>query len=35
MMKKAYPEAQQLFDAIRTLREADEIREVLHSFQAA
>ena len=34
MMKKVYPEAQQLFDAIRSLREANEIRLVLRDFQA-
>ena len=35
MMKKAYPEAAQLFAAVRTLREANEIQRVLQDFQAA
>lgn len=35
MMKKAYPEAAQLFAAVRTLREASEIQRVLQDFQAA
>ncbi len=34
MMKKVYPEAAQLFAAVRTLRETDEIKRVLHGFQA-
>lgn len=35
MMKKAYPEAAQLFAAVRTLRKANEIQRVLQDFQAA
>lgn len=35
MMKKVYPEAGQLFDKIRTLKEADDVWRVLQSFQAA
>ena len=35
MMKKASPEAAQLFAAVRTLREASEIQCVLQDFQAA
>lgn len=35
MMKQVYPEAQQLFDAIRTLKEAADIQRLLHTFQAA
>ena len=35
MMKKAYPEAAQLFATVRTLREASEIQCVLQDFQAA
>lgn len=35
MMKKASPEAAQLFAAVRTLREANEIQHVLQDFQAA
>lgn len=35
MMKKVYPEAGELFEQIRTVREADDVRLVLHTFQAA
>ncbi|MDO4433824.1 MAG: tRNA-dihydrouridine synthase [Alysiella sp.] len=35
MMKKVYPEAGQLFEAIRVLKEADEVGRVLATFQAA
>lgn len=34
MMKKAYPEAQQLFDAIRTLKESEQVAAVLQQFRA-
>lgn len=34
MMKKIYPEAQQLFDAIRVLKEVDDVRTVLRTFKA-
>ncbi|XXQ69262.1 tRNA dihydrouridine synthase [Neisseriaceae bacterium B1] len=34
MMKKVYPEAEQLFEAIRTLKEAEQVRVVLRDFQA-
>ena len=33
MMKRSYPEAQQLFDAIRTLKEAREVAVVLQCFK--
>ncbi len=35
MMKKVYPEAQQLFDAIRILKDAADVHMVLQDFQAA
>ncbi len=35
MMKKVYPEAQQLFDAIRVLKDAADVHMVLQDFQAA
>lgn len=35
MMKKVYPEAQQLFDAIRILKDAADVHMVLRDFQAA
>lgn len=35
MMKKVYPEADTLFERIRTLKEADEVKHALQSFQAA
>ncbi len=35
MMKKVYPEAQQLFDAIRVLKDAADVHMVLRDFQAA
>ena len=35
MMRQAYPEAQLLFDAVRPLRQADEISRTLDTFQAA
>lgn len=34
MMKKVYPEAQQLFDAIRILKDAADVHMVLRDFQA-
>lgn len=34
MMRDAYPEAERLFQAVRTLREANDIRSCLHSFTA-
>lgn len=35
MMKQVYPEAQQLFDKIRTLKEEQAVYQVLQNFQAA
>lgn len=35
MLKKVYPEAGTLFDALRTLKEVDEVARVLRHFQAA
>ena len=35
MMKKVYPQAQELFERIRTLKEADEVKKVLLSFEQA
>ena len=35
MLKKAYPAAQQLFDAVRTLRDAQDVWVVVQGFQAA
>lgn len=35
MMKKIYPEAHQLFDAIRVLKEIEQVHTVLQDFQAA
>jgi len=35
MMKKAYPEAQALFDAIRTVREAEAVKKIVTGFQVA
>ena len=35
MMKKTYPEAHQLFDAIRVLKEIEQVHTVLQDFQAA
>lgn len=35
MMKKVYPEATQLFDEIRVLKEAEQVHTVLQDFQAA
>ncbi|STZ75622.1 tRNA dihydrouridine synthase [Bergeriella denitrificans] len=34
MMKKAYPQAQTLFERVRTLKEADEVAGVLQRFEA-
>lgn len=34
MLKKTYPEAQDVFAAVRALKEADEIGRVLHRFRA-
>ena len=33
MMKRVYPQAQQLFDAIRTLKEAEDVYLVLQRFE--
>ena len=33
MMKKAYPEAQALFDAVRTVREAEAVKKIVTGFQ--
>ena len=35
MMKKAYPEAQALFDAVRTVREAEAVKKIVTGFQVA
>lgn len=35
MMKKVYPQAQELFERIRTLKEADEVKNVLIAFEQA
>ena len=35
MMKKVYPQAQELFERIRTLKEADEVKKVLLAFEQA
>lgn len=35
MMKKVYPQAQELFERIRTLKEADEVKNVLLAFEQA
>lgn len=35
MMKKAYPEAQALFDAVRTVREAGAVKKIVTGFQVA
>ena len=35
MMKKAYPEAPALFDAVRTVREAEAVKKIVTGFQVA